>query len=130
VIIALTIVLLLGGGALSSLAKQLKLDRKHAGDVLKGTEVRSPALEVLESMVKISAESGKNSQKLLDEGLKAGRDHDRPSVEIGSMLETHAERIAQLDRSFLDQRDALHGLLTREQWDAVFQEDSADARSK
>jgi hypothetical protein len=122
--------LLLGGGALSGLTKQLKLDRKHAADVLKGTEVRSPALEALESMTKISAESMKTSQKILNEGLKAGRDHVRSSAEIGTMLEAHSERTAQLDRSFLDQREALHGLLTREQWDAVFQSANADTGSK
>jgi len=130
VIIALTIALLMAGGALSGLTKQLKLDRKHAAEVLKGTEVRSPALEALESMTKIGVESTKTSQKILNEGLKAGRDHDRSSAEIGSMLEAHAERIAQLDRSFLDQRDALHGMLTREQWEAVFQNNSGNNGSR
>ena len=125
IVIALTIALLIGGGVSSLMSKQLKSDRKHAGDVLKGADVRSQALETLDSMRKTSTESLKMSQKLGKEALKAARDHDRPSAEIGSLVQDQVARIADLDRAFLDQRDRLHGLLTREQWDAVFQDTTA-----
>lgn len=116
--------ILMGGGAVSGLSKQLEADRKNAEAVLKGTDQQKTALQILEAMQKVSASSGKEAQKLSKEGLKAGRDHARPSSEIGALMEAHDEEMAAFDRSFLDKRDALRVLLSREQWNGVFRSDT------
>jgi len=120
IMIILGLTLLLGGGAMSGLSKQLKLDRKTAKTALEGAPVREQALDLLESMQKLSEESLEESQKLLNDALKAGRDHALPSSELATLVEPHVHRIAELDSTFLDRREALRAALTREQWNAVF----------
>jgi hypothetical protein len=78
-------------------------------------------------MRKLSAESPKTSQKLTRQALKQARAHERPSAEIGATLESSAAQLAQLDRTLLDKREALRALLTRDQWNAIFQSDTTGA---
>jgi hypothetical protein len=132
-LIALAMILLLGGGATSMLTQQLKLDRKNAATVLQGADVRKPALTLIDAMRKTSNQSAQTTQKMVSEAVKKGRDHDLPSSALEPVIEPYVQKIAQLDRTFLDQRDSLRTRLTREQWDAVFPESTqaaepADAR--
>jgi len=120
ILLILGITLLLGGGAMSGLSKQLKMDHKTAKKVLEGAPVREQALDLIGSMQKLSEESMKESQKLLSEAIKAGRDHERPSADLVTLTEPHVQKIAELDSTFLDRRDALRAALTPEQWNAVF----------
>src|SRR5262249_28775593 len=116
IMLIIGITLLLGGGITSGLWQQLKLDHKTAKTALLGLPVREQALDLIQSMQKLSQQSLQESQKLLNEAIKAGRDHALPSAELVSLAEPHLRRIAELDSTFLDRRDALHAALTREQW--------------
>ena len=120
-------ILIFGGGGSSMLADQLKQDEQHAKEVLKGSKESAAARELLESMRKLSAESFKTSQKLTNQALKQARAHERPSAEIRATLESGAAQLAQLDRTLLDKREALRALLTRDQWNAIFQPDTTGA---
>jgi hypothetical protein len=111
------------------LKDQLKADEKHAEQVLEGSQQRAAALELIESMREISGESFKLSQKLTSQALKQARAHERPSAEIAATLASNASQLAALDRTFLDKREALRGLLTREQWNAIFQADTTETGS-
>jgi hypothetical protein len=126
VIWVLLAILIFGGGESSLLEAQLKQDEKHAAEVLQGSQQRAAALELLESMRKISGESFKLSQKQTSQALKQARAHERPSAEIGAALASSATQLAALDGKLLDQREALRGLLTREQWNAIFQADTTE----
>jgi hypothetical protein len=126
-LIALGIILLLGGGVSSLLAQQLKLDHKRAATVLKGTAVRKPALDWLDALRKTSTQSLQTSQEMVSAAIKKGRDHELASGALEPIVEPYVQKLAQLDRAFLDQRDSLRVKLTREQWDAVFQPDSTQA---
>ena len=121
-LIALGIILLLGGGVTSMLTQQLKLDRERAATVLAGSEARKPALDLLAGMRKTSVQSLETSRKMVSEAVKKGRDHELPSSALEPVVEPYIRKIGQLDRAFLDQRDSLRVVLTREQWDAVFPE--------
>jgi DNA gyrase/topoisomerase IV subunit A len=123
-LIALGIIMLLGGGVTSLLTQQLKLDHKRAATVLEGTAVRKPALDLLDAMRKNSTQSLKTSQKMVNEAVKKGRDHDLTSSQLEPIVDPYLQKLAQLDRAFLEQRDSLRTKLTREQWDSVFQPDS------
>lgn len=129
IMLILGITLLVGGGVASALTKQLKLDHKQASKVLEHAPVREPALDALERLRQISVASLKESQELFSDAAKPGRDHDRPSSELVPIIEPHVAEIANLDRAFLDKRDELHGMLTRDQWNAVFRPDSSAADS-
>jgi hypothetical protein len=126
VIWVLLAILIFGGGESSLLEAQLKQDEKHAAEVLQGSEHRAAALELIESMRKISGESFKLSQKQTSQALKQARAHERPSAEIGATLASSATQLAALDRTLLDKREALRGLLTREEWNAIFQADTTE----
>ena len=123
-LIALGIIMLLGGGVTSMLSRQLKLDHKRAKTVLEGSAARKPALDLLATMGKTSTQSLQTSQKMVSAAVKKGRDHELPSSELDAIVEPYVEKIRKLDRAFLDQRDSLRVRLTREQWDSVFQPDS------
>lgn len=123
-LIALGIILLLGGGVSSLLAQQLKLDHKRAKTVLEGTAARKPALDLLDTMRKTSTRSLQTSQKMVRAAVKKGRDHDLESSALEPIVEPYVRKIAELDHAFLDQRDSLRVKLTREQWDAIFVTDS------
>jgi hypothetical protein len=126
VIWVLLAILIFGGGEASLLEAQLKQDEKRAAEVLQGSEQRAAALELLESMRKTSGESFKLSQKQTRQALQQARAHERPSAEIGATLASSATQLAALDHTLLDKREALRGLLTREQWNAIFQADTTE----
>lgn len=118
--ILLGIALLSGGGASSALSKQLALDHKQASEVLKDTPQRKPALDLIQSMKKLSQQSVQESKKLMNDAVKAGRDHEKPSDQIAPLLEPHLTKLDAIDRAFLDRRDSLRTVLTKEQWNQVF----------
>ena len=124
-LIALTVILLLGGGATSLLAQQLKLDHQRASTVLMGSVARKPALDRLDAMRKTCTQSLQTSRKMVAEAVKKGRDRELPSSALEPIVAPYVEKIAALDRAFLDQRDSLRTVLTREQWDAVFPESTS-----
>jgi hypothetical protein len=126
-LIALGVIMLLGGGMTSMLAQQLKLDQKRAKTVLEGAAMRKPALDLLGAMQKTSTQSLQASQKMVKEAIKKGRDHELESSALEPMVKPYVQKIEQLDRTFLDQRDSLRTKLTREQWDAIFAVDRAQA---
>lgn len=113
-------ILLLSGSATSNFTRQLEADYRRAEQVLADSPQRQPALEQLAAMRDISRKSFKASSKLLSRGVKLGRDHELPSDAIANDLQDQVATVEILDRQFLDARDRLHALLTRDQWVAIF----------